>query len=670
MCTLGASVRGTLALERAARAWALLDEREYVVSDDVEQLFLPVIAHRVAFRPAFRAQARRDRLGRGARGVPRRVPARVPAPELRTTPAGVGARRCPTRRSSSSPAAASSGSRSVRCAARGAGPAPTSRARRPYVPGDTLQGDRLERDRARCRRRATPTSFVLREQYADEAPRVVVIADRRPEMQLFPARSFRGSESARRSGGARADPSEHDRGARLPRLPRLRRRRRRAVLAAAAVAVAVGVRRPRGGRRAVASAPRRRSRTRFEFLLAHPRSVPAGTFVFVLSDFLAPPPSETWLRALEHRWDVIPVVLQDPLWERSFPPVDGFGVDVADVEGASHEVHLTRGESAEQRRGARDALGRVSSRASRARRSSPSSSTRTTRASSCARSCAGPRRARPAESARGEAASRSPSLLARSGSSPRRIARRRRRDRPDADRRSRPSPVPLRAGGHSRPRRPRQHEGRRSGDGAQTARASSRTSSSCAAREDERDGSVVRVRYTYRLTCDSLACTTGPRSASASSMFPADARPLRDAQREARIERPRTGPGSVSSLARRRAQFRPQTATEAERGLPTDAAPRAARRRLAPRRRTGSTPTTGAIALFAAALLALRRRGVARVTGRRRARAPERERRGRSCRPSSARCAAVDDDRATRARERRASRGARSPRPRAPPRGT
>src|ERR687887_1793009 len=54
MCTIGASVRGTLALERAARAWALLDEREYVVSDDVEQLFVPVIAHRVSFRPAFR----------------------------------------------------------------------------------------------------------------------------------------------------------------------------------------------------------------------------------------------------------------------------------------------------------------------------------------------------------------------------------------------------------------------------------------------------------------------------------------------------------------------------------------------------------------------------------------------------------------------------------------
>ena len=42
---------------------------------------------------------------------------------------------------------------------------------------------------------------------------------------------------------------------------------------------------------------------------------------------------------------MVPVVLQDPLWERSFPAVDGFVLDVADVEGRSHEVHLTRGES-------------------------------------------------------------------------------------------------------------------------------------------------------------------------------------------------------------------------------------------------------------------------------------------------------------------------------------
>jgi MoxR-like ATPase len=44
---LGASVRGSLALERAARAWALSHGREYVVPEDVERLFPPVILHRL-----------------------------------------------------------------------------------------------------------------------------------------------------------------------------------------------------------------------------------------------------------------------------------------------------------------------------------------------------------------------------------------------------------------------------------------------------------------------------------------------------------------------------------------------------------------------------------------------------------------------------------------------
>src|SRR4029450_3157505 len=93
------------------------------------------------------------------------------------------------------------------------------------------------------------------------------------------------------------------------------------------------------------AAPRDNLEDAFEFLLAHPRSVPAGTFVFVLSDFLAPPPLETWVRALEHRWDVVPVVLQAPLWERSFPPVGGFVLEVADIDGRAQEVHLTHADT-------------------------------------------------------------------------------------------------------------------------------------------------------------------------------------------------------------------------------------------------------------------------------------------------------------------------------------
>src|SRR3954454_15108471 len=56
---IGASVRGSLALERAARAWALLNERTFVVPEDVERLFLPVLMHRIVFGPAFLAEARR-----------------------------------------------------------------------------------------------------------------------------------------------------------------------------------------------------------------------------------------------------------------------------------------------------------------------------------------------------------------------------------------------------------------------------------------------------------------------------------------------------------------------------------------------------------------------------------------------------------------------------------
>jgi MoxR-like ATPase len=55
----GASVRGSLALERAARAWALLEARNFVLPEDVERLFAPVLVHRISFRPSFLAQARR-----------------------------------------------------------------------------------------------------------------------------------------------------------------------------------------------------------------------------------------------------------------------------------------------------------------------------------------------------------------------------------------------------------------------------------------------------------------------------------------------------------------------------------------------------------------------------------------------------------------------------------
>jgi len=48
---LGASPRSALYLQRAARAWAASEGREYVIPDDVKNLAHPVLEHRLSFRP-------------------------------------------------------------------------------------------------------------------------------------------------------------------------------------------------------------------------------------------------------------------------------------------------------------------------------------------------------------------------------------------------------------------------------------------------------------------------------------------------------------------------------------------------------------------------------------------------------------------------------------------
>jgi len=60
---IGASVRGSLTLERTARACALLEGRGYVVPEDIERLFLPVLGHRLLLTPSYLAETRR--LGHG-----------------------------------------------------------------------------------------------------------------------------------------------------------------------------------------------------------------------------------------------------------------------------------------------------------------------------------------------------------------------------------------------------------------------------------------------------------------------------------------------------------------------------------------------------------------------------------------------------------------------------
>jgi MoxR-like ATPase len=75
-----ASVRGSLALERAARAWGLLSGREFVSPVDVERLFLPVVMHRIVFTPSFVATAREVGWEEASAGLHRRCLEIAPAP--------------------------------------------------------------------------------------------------------------------------------------------------------------------------------------------------------------------------------------------------------------------------------------------------------------------------------------------------------------------------------------------------------------------------------------------------------------------------------------------------------------------------------------------------------------------------------------------------------------
>ena len=52
--SLGLSTRGAIALTRAAQACALLDNRDYILPEDVQRMLLPVCCHRLVLSPEAR----------------------------------------------------------------------------------------------------------------------------------------------------------------------------------------------------------------------------------------------------------------------------------------------------------------------------------------------------------------------------------------------------------------------------------------------------------------------------------------------------------------------------------------------------------------------------------------------------------------------------------------
>lgn len=70
---LGVSTRGAITLYRAAQSRALLNGRDYVIPDDVKQLAVPVLAHRIICRSLLR-EGQRDRAIRIIEQILGRVP--------------------------------------------------------------------------------------------------------------------------------------------------------------------------------------------------------------------------------------------------------------------------------------------------------------------------------------------------------------------------------------------------------------------------------------------------------------------------------------------------------------------------------------------------------------------------------------------------------------------
>src|SRR5262249_24929437 len=112
-------------------------------------------------------------------------------------------------------------------------------------------------------------------------------------------------------------------------------------------------------------------------------------------------------------------------------------------------------------------------------------------------------------------------------------------------------------------------------------------------RDVEKDAGVVRVRYRFQLACDSLACTTPPKR-ERKITFAGAVVHYRDRQGKARTVNA-TWP--VFRLVSRTGdeQFRPQTASEAERGLPTAPLLELPGDASAPPPTYRFSPTTGAI---------------------------------------------------------------------------
>jgi uncharacterized protein (DUF58 family) len=217
---------------------------------------------------------------------------------------------------------------------------------RPYVPGDPVSTiDWFASARLSTARGGD--EFVVRQTYAEEAPRVIIVTDRQPSMALYgddlpwlskPAAVLTAAEAiARSAAAARAELGHADAAGGHTR-----------VLSPGAVAPRHVLDRIR---RASNDAPAQSLARTLAHLLNRRAELPQGSFVFVLSDFLSDLPAGTLSGLRSAYWDVVPVVIQDPVWEQSFPSVPDVLIPFSSADGDENGlVRLSPTETSELKR--------------------------------------------------------------------------------------------------------------------------------------------------------------------------------------------------------------------------------------------------------------------------------------------------------------------------------
>lgn len=204
---------------------------------------------------------------------------------------------------------------------------------RPYEPGDDVR--RIDWPAsARLSAARNADEFLVREHDADRAPRVVTIVDRRPGMAIYPEPWLSKSDAVTRATNLIGNSARRER--MLAGSLELRDRE---------LAWEAPSARSSSERALTVTAPGAELDQAFE-LLGRERTIPGGSFAFVLSDFLEPLAEESIIVVLSRPLDLIPVVIQDPTWEASFPAAVG-GLILPLAEPGSAELAEVRVSTAE-----------------------------------------------------------------------------------------------------------------------------------------------------------------------------------------------------------------------------------------------------------------------------------------------------------------------------------